>query len=78
MAPEKPSQPRNSPGFLTTYMEKTMKQSNQGLLGDLEPIQPQPQGLLSVPVTVNKTNRSTLSKEAKAYQMIREKLWTRR
>ena len=55
-----------------------MKQSNQSLLGDLEPIQPQPQGLLSVPVIVNKTNRSTLSKEAKANQMIREKLWTRR
>ena len=55
-----------------------MKQSNQGLLGDLEPTQPQPQGLLGVPVTVNKTNRSTLSKEAKAYQMMREKLWTKR
>ncbi len=55
-----------------------MKKSNQGLLGDLETTQPQPQGLLSVPVTVNKTNRSTLSKEAKAYQMMREKLWTRR
>ena len=55
-----------------------MKQSNQGLLGDLEQTQPQPQGLLSVPVTVKEKNRSTLSKEAKAYQMMREKLWTKR
>ena len=55
-----------------------MKQSNQGLLDDLEPAQPQPQGLLSVPVTVKEPNRSTLSKEAKAYQLMREKLWTKR
>ena len=56
-----------------------MKQSNQGLLGDLETTQPQPQGLLSVPVTVKENNRSTLSKEAMAYQqMIKEKRWTKR
>ena len=55
-----------------------MKQSNQSLLGELAPIQPQPQGLLSVPVTVKEPNRSTLSKEAKAYQLMREKLWTKR
>lgn len=78
MASEKLSQYRNSPGLLSIHMEKTMKQSNQSLLGDLEQIQPKPQGLLSVPVTVKKTNRSTLSKEAKAYQMIREKLWATR
>ncbi len=55
-----------------------MKQRNQGLLDDLEQTQPQPQGLLSVPVTAKEPNRSTLSKEAKAYQMMREKLWTKR
>ena len=45
-------------------MENTMNKSNQGLLGDLQPNQNQPQGLLSIPASVKQDNRSKLSKEA--------------
>ena len=56
-----------------------MNKSNQGLLGDLQPPETQPQGLLSIPASVKQDNRSKLSKEAFLFNELHKRnIWNKR